>query len=106
MEKKYKVNLNDPGRLIFLKNREVRTPVEVEVRESELDYIKLKIRAHGIIDYSISSVNNGVSILDLNFANDKEMEEPLVEGPQVEELEELEEYGREPKTLLEKLSQE
>ena len=98
MERKYKVNLNDPGRLIFLKNREVRTPVEVEVRESELDYIKLKIRTNGIVDYSISLVKDEVSMLDLSFENDKEMEEPLVE--------ELEECSQEPKTLLEKLSQE
>lgn len=98
MKRKYKVNINDPGRLIFFRNREVRTPVEVEVLESELDYIKLKIRANGIVDYSISLVNNEVSMLDLSFENDKEMEEPLVE--------ELEECNQEPKTLLEKLSQE
>lgn len=76
----------------------MRTPVEVEVLESELDCIKLKIRINGIVDYSISLVNDEVSMLDLSFENDEEMEEPLVE--------ELEEYNQEPKTLLEKLSQE
>lgn len=87
-EKRFVVKISDLGRVIVFKNREVRTPVELEVPESQLAEIKAKVRANGISNYSIS------------LARDKSEEEFTI--PEIDDEEEpLEEQEEKPKSLLE-----
>ena len=53
MGKFYRVIISEPNMFIIHKGRQLRTPVNIKIPESELELFKMKIRQLGINEYSI-----------------------------------------------------
>ena len=98
----YEVKISDPGRLLTLKNRVVRTPTKFRVSELDLKGVKLKIHDTGIVDFSVSLVEErSISHHESLIKNEpliEELEDLSKEEPLIEKLEDST-----PKTILEEL---
>ena len=89
------VRIFDRNKKINFKNREIRTPVNIEVTEKELRILHTSLRLAGINDFKVETViDNKHTIIDKPI---------LIEEDKKVIIEELDE---EPKTLLERLGQE
>ena len=55
---KYKVKINVRNKMFDINGKLVRTPVEFISSEKKIGYIKSKLRAEGILDYSIEEINS------------------------------------------------
>ena len=53
MGKYYRIKINEPNMFIIYKGRQLRTPINIKIHESELELFKMKIRQLGINEYSI-----------------------------------------------------
>lgn len=90
------VKIIQPNKTIYFKNRKLRTPVTLEVTDSDLKSLEVVFKMADIQDFEIVIKNPGtkkqpeVEIFD--FDEDKEII-----------IEELELEKQEPKTILEKL---
>ena len=62
MEKYYKVRVSTPNLFINHKGRQIRTPVELKLHESELDLFKMKMRQVGTSEFSIDEYNTDHNI--------------------------------------------
>ena len=51
--KEYKIKINSKNKMIPIKGRLIRSPVEFEIPESQLSYYKTLIQARRIDDYTI-----------------------------------------------------
>ena len=93
--KKYEIKINDLNRIIFFKNREVRTPTIIEVYEPDLESVKSSLRMKKISYYVVNE--------KIDFINIDEIQE-LVFVDKEKIIEELEEINNDkPKTILDKL---
>lgn len=85
----------DKNKKIHFKNREIRTPVNIEVTEKELRNLHTSLRLAGITNFKVETIiDNKHTIIDNPI---------LIEEEKRVIIEDLDE---EPKTLLEKLSQD
>lgn len=88
---KKRVFIRDKNRKISYKGRVVRTPVTIDIHHSEIEMMKMMLKANGIEDYSIDDpvVPKKVEV---------EIEDYTEEEPVIEEIE--------PNTILGKLARE
>jgi len=85
----------EPNKTIFYKNRQVRTPVNIEITEKELKGLYTSLRLAGITKFNVETIiGDNHTIIDQPI---------LVEEDKKVVVEDLDE---EPKTLLEKLAKE
>lgn len=85
----------EPNKTIYYKNRQVRTPVNIEVTEKELKGLYTSLRLAGITKFKVETViDDKHTIIDHPI---------LVEEDKKVVIEDLDE---EPKTLLERLAKE
>ncbi len=91
------------GAALIFRNRIVRTPVKIEVTDSEFKLLEVQLRRHGINDYSYGPLPvKEIEKPGLWTWGDEAAEiddEEDLEEPSLEELEDVE-----PKTLLERLA--
>lgn len=87
------LTINDVGRMIHFKNREIRTPVIIEATDKELLQLKINLRMLNIKNYSIKRKINESKINHIN--NQIIIEELDIIKPDIEE--------EDPKTILNKL---
>jgi len=92
MEKKYRVDIRTPNKIIFYNRRAVRSPVVLEVTERELKIIQMKIRSDGIEKYSINEIKDE-PMLDI----------PSSIGPEILVEKETKKEETEADTILNKL---
>jgi len=52
----YKVKINEPGRIIPINGKQVRSPFECEMHESNLKVIESYIKFYGIVDFTIEKM--------------------------------------------------
>jgi hypothetical protein len=99
--KKYKVIVKTRGKLIFFKNKEIRSPFTLDVADSELELLRSTLISSAIDKYEIEEIKDTNTNPDDDFWEDiivpKEKDIPIEELC-VEQGEE-----KEPSTLLEKL---
>lgn len=55
MEKRI-LKIRDRSKKIYFNNREIRTPVEIDVSEQNIKELELKMRIVGITDYEIETI--------------------------------------------------
>ncbi len=84
------VIINDVGKTIYFKNREIRTPVTIEVTKKELQQLKCNLKMVNVRDYSIEIksnepkieyINKQIVIEELNIKEEPKKEEPKKEDP-------------------------
>jgi len=54
-ERTYKIRIYDPNRIIFIRDKEVRTPVEAIVSESDLKVIKTSLVSSGCRNFTVEN---------------------------------------------------
>ena len=82
--------IEDHAKVIIFKNRKVRTPVSLEVTESELKVLEVAMHMAGVQKWKVTMTKiQEDEVIDYDFMEPEEVV--------IEELEEL------PKTILEKL---
>ena len=94
--KKYKVRIETPGKVIFFKNRKIRTPFVLELTEGEVKLFHMTMTSHGIEKYEIEEIkqNTDEDVWEEVITKDKEVV--------IEELYSNQDF-KEPSTILEKL---
>lgn len=92
--KKYKVRVETPGKLIFFKNRKVRTPFELDLTDHELERFKVSLHLAGVEEYSVNEIKETDDVEEYIFIPQKE--EVVIEDLNIDEIDE-------PTTILEKL---
>lgn len=94
--KKYKVIVESRGKVIFFRNRKVRSPFTLEISESEINLLKSTMVAGAVKDYKIEEIT-------ADGDEEESWEKIILDTPKEETvIEELIEE-EEPKTLLDKL---
>jgi len=91
---KYKVEIFTPGKMIEIKGKLIRSPVEFVVDEVKLVRVKMEIELQGILDYKISPYSKELE--SLLARNKDEIEESIGEEIKVED-------SNKPETTLESL---
>ena len=93
--KKYKVRVDVPGKVIFFRNKEIRTPFDLELDDSDITLFKFAMNSSGISKYTIEDNKNDDETTweDIIVVEDKDV---VIEDLYIEE-------EKEPKTILEKL---
>ena len=81
------VIINYIGKIIYFKNRELRSPVTIEVTEKELTHLKIVLKMSDIRNYSI----------------EMKIYKPKIEYEKQIIIEELNTKKEDPKTILNKL---
>lgn len=90
------LSIKEKNRKIYFKNRELRTPVTIDITDQRLNDVYLAIRLAGITDYVIETTPvEKEPVVDIPFKVD---EKNVI----VEELD----SDSEPKSLLESLAKE
>jgi len=75
-EKRYRVEIPDANHIIFLRNRQVRSPVEFEnITKAELDLLKSQTKRLDIKCY----IRNEEDVIDDSYTITEEEEEILIE---------------------------
>ena len=93
---KKKLHIKDTNKYIRFKNRQVRTPVILEVTDRDLRGLKPVLKMYDIKDIEIIDLKNETS------EEEKQPEIPETKEVAIEELEDVIETEN-PKTILEKL---
>ena len=62
-----KIEINETGMLINIKNKEVRTPCIIDVNDKELNLIKSQLRSNGINNYKILTPPSNIRINNISF---------------------------------------
>lgn len=89
------LSINDKNRTIYFKNRELRTPVKIDITGQRLNDIHIAIRLAGITDYTITTTPvEKEPVVDIPLKVEKDVI--------VEELD----TDSEPKSFLERLVKE
>ncbi len=95
--KKYMVEVRDIGKLIFFKDKKIRSPFVLELADSDIELFKRTMAANGVEQYEIKDFKEDV---DNDIWNETvipdEDKEVVIEDLFVEE-------AKEPSTILEKL---
>lgn len=90
------IKITQPNKIIYFKNRKVRTPVTLEVTDSDLKSLEIAFKMADIQDFEIVIENLNIKKQSddeiINFDEDKEII-----------IEELEIEKDAPKTILERL---
>jgi len=91
--KKYKVRVDMPGKVIFFRNKKIRTPFDLELDHSDITLFKFAMNSSGISDYIIedNKKDDETTWESIIVVEDKDV---VIEDLYIEE---------EPKTILEKL---
>jgi hypothetical protein len=90
---KYRVVVETPGKLIFFKNRKIRSPFTLEVDGKDLKLLKMTMSSNDIRKFIIEEINKAENVWEKLVTKEETVVEELFDV--VEEVE--------PKTLLEKL---
>jgi len=88
-QQRFKLYVNTPNIFLEIGNKQVRTPGEFIIFESQLPYIETKLRAEGVRDYIVEPIASMNFLPDFPFQpEESEEEEDIVtEGDtKVEEL--------------------
>jgi tmRNA-binding protein len=93
--KKYRVRVETPGKLIFFKNRKVRTPFELDLTEHELEIFKVSLHLAGVEEYSVNEIKKTDDDVEESIIIPQK-EEVVIEDLNIDEIDE-------PTTILEKL---
>ena len=94
---KYKVTVETPGKLIFFKNKKIRSPFILEVADTELELLRSTMTSSAISNYSIEEIKE---------KDDNDVLEDIVIKEKVIVVEDLyteQDEEEEPSTLLGKL---
>jgi hypothetical protein len=75
-ERTYKIKIYDPSRIIIIKGKEVRTPTEAVVSDSELKIIKSSLVSSGCKNFVVEDIIDPF-FLDFQEVYNKEVIEPL-----------------------------
>ena len=96
MNTKYNVIVKKPGKMVFFRNRKIRSPFILEIDESEINLVKSAMISGAVTEseYSIELITDDVKEETWEDIIIPEKEEVVIEDLVEEE---------EPKTLLEKL---
>jgi len=92
--KKHKVKVEIPGKVIYFKNRKIRTPFVLELTTSELEKFKFTLYAAGVEEYSVNEIKGTDDVEEDVIIPQKE--EVVIEDLNIEDIDE-------PSTILEKL---
>jgi hypothetical protein len=92
---KYKVRVDIPGKLIFFKNRKIRTPFELTLTDVDMKLARRILASNGVTEYSIEKITDD--------ASDDSWEDIILSTKEEIVIEDLFEEEKEPSTLLEKL---
>jgi len=95
--KKYKVRVETPGKLIFFKNRKIRSPFILEVVDTDLELLRSTMTSSAIDNYSIEEIKE---------KNDNDVWEEVITKEKVVVVEDLyteQDEEEEPSTILGKL---
>ena len=57
---KFRLTVNTPNKIFYIKNKPLRSPFSIEVFEKELKKIKVGLIANSIDDYSISEIDEEI----------------------------------------------
>lgn len=60
MSKQYRVKVDIPGKLIFFKNRKIRSPFSLKINEGEIDLLKSTMISSGVSEYTIEDYKDDV----------------------------------------------
>ncbi|MCK5603322.1 hypothetical protein KAR91_15670 [Candidatus Pacearchaeota archaeon] len=94
--KQYKVEVRDLGKLIFFKDKKIRSPFVLEMTERDIGLFKRTMAANGVEKYEIKEIGETDSDdFDNEIVVFDEDKEVVIEDMFVEE--------KEPSTILEKL---
>jgi len=97
--KKYIVRVETPGKLIFFKNRKIRSPFTLEVSDSDLELLKATMTSSAIDKYEIKDYKEKEK-----SENDDVWENVIIPKDKEVVIEEMFiKEENEPSTLLEKL---
>ncbi|MFW9871515.1 MAG: hypothetical protein ACFFG0_00225 [Candidatus Thorarchaeota archaeon] len=88
------LNILDTNKIIYFKNREVRTPVTIEVTDDELKKLHIALRMADVQNFTITENKVDTKKEDITIIIDESKD--IV-------IEELEEVEKEPSTILEEL---
>lgn len=92
--KKYKVRIEVPGKVIFFKDKKIRTPFELELTDNEINLFKFAMNSSGISDYNIEENKK---------ADEQTWEEMIVTEDKEVVIEDLYIEEEKPNTILGKL---
>jgi len=93
--KKHKVKVEILGKVIFFKNRKIRTPFVLELTDTELDKFKFVLHAAGVEEYSVNEIKETDDDFE-ELVSIPQKEEVVIEDLNIEDIDE-------PTTILEKL---
>ena len=88
-QQRFRLYVKTPNIFLEIGNKQVRTPGEFIIFESQIPFIEVKLRAEGVSDYFVEPITSKEVSTDLLFqADEKEEDEDIIteENVQVEEL--------------------
>lgn len=88
-QRKFRLYVKTPNIFLEIGNKQLRTPGEFIIFESQLPFIETKLRAEGVRDYFVESIYPKEDSTNFPFqADEKEEEEDIIteENVKVEEL--------------------
>ena len=94
--KKYRIKVETPGKLLFYKNRKIRSPFTIDINEDGLELFKATMISSGIDNYGFEEIKKADTV-------DDEWEIAIVEDKDVVIEDLYEDDEEEPSTLLGKL---
>jgi len=94
--KKYKIKVETPGKLLFYKNRKIRSPFTIDINEDGLELFKSTMISSGIDTYGFEEIKKEDKV-------DDEWEIAIVEDKDVVIEDLYEDDEEDPSTLLGKL---
>jgi len=98
--KKFKVRIEDAGKLIYFKNRKIRSPFIIELTEDELERFGITLNAAGVEKYTINEIKDEKEELEETISTEILEKEEVA----IEEMDFT--ITSTPKTILEKLLQD
>jgi hypothetical protein len=84
--------INDVGKLINFKNKEIRTPAQIKINDNDLKHLEIVLKMIGIKDYKV--INN------FDIIEEKNKKEKIIP---IEEIIIKDDDDNNPKTILKKL---
>lgn len=91
---KNKFIINDKGKVIVFRERQIRTPAKIEFTDKELPLLLMQVRFHGIMDYKVEGMDDvPMSKGQMRIAErdrQRELEKTFLQEPSIEDFEDLE----------------
>ena len=94
--KKYRIKVETPGKLLFYKNRKIRSPFTIDINEDGLELFKATMISSGVDNYGFEEIKKEDKV-------DDEWEIAIVEDKDVVIEDLYEDDEEDPSTLLGKL---